>query len=381
MVRFLHTSDWHAGRSWKGVSRLDELGAVLEHLGEVVERERVDVLLHSGDVFDMGAPPAEAERLVFSFFRRVGRAGAAAVVLAGNHDSPARLEAWGTLAELAGVTAVGRPRHRLVEVAARSGEAVRVAAVPFAHPRALLEARALLGDEVTARRAYAEAFASLVAALCAGFRPGVANVLLAHAHLEGALLSGSERAVHVEQDWAASAEAIPGSADYAGLGHLHRPQRVQGTGVPTFYAGSPLQLDFGEAGEEKGYLLVDVEPGQPTRATRLPYQGGRPLRKVAGSLAVLERDAESLRASGWLHVTVALQGPEPDVNGRVRRLLPNAVSVEVERPSQAPPPAGVHASALPPRALYAEYVRASRGAEPGDALLDAFDGLAPADGG
>jgi exonuclease SbcD len=58
----VHTSDWHAGRLWKGIDRLPELEAVLEHLGNFIERERVDLLLMSGDVFDSRGPSAAAER-------------------------------------------------------------------------------------------------------------------------------------------------------------------------------------------------------------------------------------------------------------------------------------------------------------------------------
>ncbi|MBV9200415.1 MAG: exonuclease subunit SbcD [Alphaproteobacteria bacterium] len=122
----VHTSDWHAGRLWKGIDRLPELETVLEDLGDFIEHERVDLLLMSGDVFDSRGPSAAAERAVFRFFRRVGKAGTKTVVIAGNHDDPARLEAWGTLAELVDVATVARPRPAdrggVMEFVARSGE-------------------------------------------------------------------------------------------------------------------------------------------------------------------------------------------------------------------------------------------------------------------
>src|SRR5690349_3151394 len=98
-MRIVHTSDWHAGRMWKSIRRLDELEAVLDGMADYLAREQIDLLLMSGDVFDNGAPVAEAERLVFRFLRRVGEIGLRTVLIAGNHDSPARLQAWGGLAE------------------------------------------------------------------------------------------------------------------------------------------------------------------------------------------------------------------------------------------------------------------------------------------
>ena len=110
-MKLLHTSDWHAGKAWKGQSRLDELAVVLDDLASVVERERVDLVLMTGDVFDTSSPSADAERLVFGFFRRIGRLDVPSVVIAGNHDSPTRVEAWAQLAELARVTACGVPKR------------------------------------------------------------------------------------------------------------------------------------------------------------------------------------------------------------------------------------------------------------------------------
>src|SRR4051812_49343925 len=99
-MRIVHTGDWHVGRGWKGLNRLGETAAVLDHLARFLERERIDLLLVAGDVFDTASPSAEAERLVFGFFKRIGRAGVPSVVIAGNHDNPTRVDAWGTLAEL-----------------------------------------------------------------------------------------------------------------------------------------------------------------------------------------------------------------------------------------------------------------------------------------
>src|SRR5439155_21761166 len=110
-MRIVHTSDWHAGRRLKDRDRLPELEAVLNDMAGFIEREKTDLLLMSGDVFETGAPVAAAERAVFSFLKRVGMAGTQSVVIAGNHDSPPRLVAWGTLAELVNVHVGVRPRR------------------------------------------------------------------------------------------------------------------------------------------------------------------------------------------------------------------------------------------------------------------------------
>jgi exonuclease SbcD len=267
---------------WYGLDRLKELEAVLDHLGRFIEREKVDLLLLTGDVFDHGAPSAEAERLVFRFLRRVGDAGAASVVIAGNHDNPARMEAWGTLAELVNVHVVSQPvgpdAGGTITISTRAGESAVVAALPFADVGHLISAAELGGDETQARLSYAEGLKSMVEKLCARFRGDAVNLLLAHTHLEGALIANSERKVHVTEQWAASPQCLPASAHYVALGHIHRPQRIAAAAAPTYYAGSPLQLDFGEMGETKTFVFIEARPGLPAEVRHVPYEGGRPLR-------------------------------------------------------------------------------------------------------
>ena len=98
-MKIVHTSDWHVGRRWKGIQRMDEMEAILGQLVDFIEKESVDLVLHTGDIFDSRNPPADAERLVNEFFVRMGKAGAHMVLIAGNHDDPHRLDARALLAE------------------------------------------------------------------------------------------------------------------------------------------------------------------------------------------------------------------------------------------------------------------------------------------
>lgn len=379
-MRIVHTSDWHAGRVFKRVDRLPELADVLEHLGDWLERDRTDLLLVSGDVFDTGAPPPEAERLVFGFFKRVGRAGVRTVVIGGNHDSPARLEAWAGLAELVDVTVVARPRAHdrggLLRLESRAGEKALVGAVPFASPRDLVSGLQMAEDDTKAKQLYADAFRRMVENVTSPFSAEAVNLLLLHTHLEGAAFSGSERTVHLGDEWAATPQALPPSAHYIALGHLHRPQKIEAAPAPAYYAGSPLQLDFGEAGEEKSFVAIEARPRQPARCERVPYQGGRPLLRVRKTLPEIEAEAGRLALGGWLWVTVPQDTPDLDIGSKVRKLLPNALRVEVELP---PPEAEADSDRPPAGASHVElfhaYFRRQHQAPPSPDLLEAFKAL------
>lgn len=376
-MKIVHTSDWHVGRRWKGIQRLDEMAAVLDHLATYIEEQAVDLVLHSGDVFDSRNPPAEAEQLVNRFLVRVGRSGARMVIVAGNHDDPLRLDARSLLTELVDVQIVGRPRAALWggtrTVETRSGETAVVAALPFASPGAWVSALDIVGEEESARRKYARTFDRAIKDLIGAFRPDAVNLVVAHTHLEGALFGESERRIHIGEDWAASPESLPATASYVALGHLHRPQKVDAP-APAYYAGSLLQMDFGEAGEEKSFVVVTARPGKRGSVEQVPYQGGLPLVDLRAPLAELEETAHWHRR-GWLRVTVPLEEKDPDLNRKVRALLPNALVVRAELPEPLVPPEAKLELGISPVGHYGAYHLRAHQAEADLAVLEAFETL------
>ena len=91
----------------------------------------------------------------------------------------------------------------------------------------------------------------------------VSHFLVGGSKVHGHGAPRGERELHMGEAYAATPEAIPPGPQYVALGHIHAPQRVPGARVPAEYAGSLLELDFGEAGEDKRVVIVDVEPGLP----------------------------------------------------------------------------------------------------------------------
>jgi exonuclease SbcD len=375
-MRLLHTSDWHVGRTIQGNERLDEMERVFDQLVTFAREERVDAILVSGDVFDRRRPPAECERMVNRFLRRVAEAGAWTIAIAGNHDDPHLTDARGILAELANAHFVGVPRSAeqggVTEVAGRSGDRAVIACLPFASPGQWVPALMMAEDEAIARLRYADTFRAAVALLSRSFRRDAVNVLMAHTHLEGALLSESEKPVHVTETWAATPQALPADATYIALGHIHKPQRLSGL-LHAYYAGSPLQLDFGEVGQSKSFMFVDAAPGLPPRVEPIPYEGTIPLVDLPPMTpAAIEARSEELAKLGWLRATVIAE-PDPDLNRKVRAMVPNIVKVvlpERERDAlELRAPRGAT-----PREIYRTYL-ASAGEDAGGELLDAFDAL------
>jgi exonuclease SbcD len=377
-MRIVHTSDWHAGKVWKTKNRLGEVAAALDHLARFIETEEINLLLHSGDVFDTSVPMADAERVVFEFFKRVGRSGTKTVVIAGNHDNSARMQGWGLLAELVDVHTIARPvrpaEGGVLELTTRSGERAIVAGLPFTSMGMLLSAAEIAVTDGTAFATYDQGVRSMMQLLGASFRPDAVNLLIAHTYVDGAVLAGSERRATVGKEWATMPQALPHRAHYIGLGHIHKPQRVDSAPAPTQYAGSILQMDFDEAGQEKSFVRIEAFADKPASFDTVPYQGTTALARIQGTLPEIEAQAPALGERSYLEVTVLLDRHDPDVNSKVRRLLPNAVSVRQKYPEQEQAPREER-KGLPPRDLFTLYYRQRNRGEPAEAVLAAFDAL------
>src|SRR5215510_12620139 len=92
-MRFLHTADWHIGKSLRGRSRMSEHESALSEVLYIARMEKVDAVLVAGDIFDSQAPNADAERLVYHFLAELAALRIPAVLIAGNHDHPGRFKA------------------------------------------------------------------------------------------------------------------------------------------------------------------------------------------------------------------------------------------------------------------------------------------------
>jgi exonuclease SbcD len=197
-------------------------------------------------------------------------------------------------------------------------------------------------------------------------------VLTAHLYVSGAKPAGSERALTIGDLFAVAPQAIPATAQYVALGHVHRPQRVPGVAVPARYAGSLLQLDFGEAGQEKSLVLVDLVPGKPAKVDEIPISAGRRLIDVRGTLDELEKYRETVD-DAFLRVFLVCDRPQPGLGDQVRELLPNTLEVRLEYERQEADGPRIDVKQLTPRELFERYYRDRHAAEAENELLDLFD--------
>ena len=372
-MKILHTSDWHVGRTIRGRSRHQEHRTVLAEMLDVVEDEQVDLVVVAGDQFDTAVPSARSERLVWTTLLGFADRGAKVVVVAGNHDNVAKLDALAPLLTRGGEIHVGahvRPAEEggLLRVATRNGDA-RVALVPFLSQRGIVKTAELLDlDAAQHAQAYAGRVAAILGALTTSFGSGDAVDLIAgHLTVVGTgrlteQLGGGER-LSQSFDYVVPPPSFPTTAHYVALGHLHQPHDVPGP-APLRYSGSPLHLDFGEVASRRGVTLVEVTPDSPARIRHRPLTGGFALVTLRGSVEELRTAADALGEDVYVRAVVD-EPPRAGLAEAVRDAVPQAVDVKVASTTVAPEAQRLElddATAGDPYELFGQYLDA-RGVE------------------
>ena len=340
-MKILHTADWHAGRQLHGIDRTGEIREVLQEIVELAKTHAVDLILVAGDIYDSKNPGAEAEAAVYDFFKSLGQAGIPSVVIAGNHDSPSRLDAVSHLLELARVYVIGHPR-----VSSQGGvfdlpignETARIAALPFVSERRIVKVGELLdADPGQWLEKYQQGMRKLIQNLTASFNSDLVNLMLMHTTMHGATLSQSEYVFHCTEAYALNADVLPEKANYIALGHIHKSQAIEGFAENAGrYSGSILQLDFGEQGDDKFVYLLEAKAAKPTELLEaIKLKGGKKLKRLNLELDAMERKLEEIRSfDGWLKLKLHLDQPRPGLKDRIKAEFPSVLSVEIELPEQ-----------------------------------------------
>ena len=328
--RVLHTADWHLGKLLNDQSRDDEHARFLDWLLAAVKVHDVDAIILAGDVFDTANPPQSALGRYFDFVSGLFRQGGCAlVVIAGNHDSAAQLEAPKQALHSLNTHVVGflaeKPEARILCLPNDKNPKVAIVMMPFLRDRDLRVGKAGesaddIRSQVVAgiRQRYAEAAQAVKDA-------GTTCPALATGHLTvlGAKTSDSERDIHIGGLGAVTPDSFPDAFAYVALGHLHRPQTTD-DGGRVRYAGSPIALSFSEAEDNKEVRILDVT------AEGIAHQGlaipvFRRLAQIRTTNAGLETAMQEFNAGAgefrtWVEVVVEDATLEDDINERVRKL-------------------------------------------------------------
>lgn len=335
-MKILHTSDWHIGRTLYGRKRYEEFEAFLDWLAETMRHNEIDALLVAGDVFDTSAPSNRAQELYYRFLCRVAASSCRhVVVVAGNHDSPSFLDAPKELLKALDVHVVGSasdPRDEVLVLRdAQGAPELIVCAVPYLRDRdiRLSEAGESVEDKerklIEGIRSHYATVAELAELKRRTLGAGIPVVAMGHLFTAGGQTADGDgvRELYVGSLARVNAEIFPESFDYVALGHLHVPQRVNGSETVR-YSGSPLPMGFGEARQRKSLCLIEFLGAAPS-VQLLDVPVFQRLERVEGDWnSILSRILELSLTGARCWLEVAYEGG--DVVGDLRERVEAALS-------------------------------------------------------
>ncbi|MEZ4771657.1 MAG: exonuclease subunit SbcD [Bacteroidia bacterium] len=301
-MKILHTADWHLGKRLDHFSRLEEQREVMDEICEIADRENVDAIIIAGDLFDQINPSVEAIELLYKSLKKLAKDGNRPVIgIAGNHDSPDRIEAPVPLARECGIILTGYPNSLIAPFSLDSGLEVtrseegfvevkipgnpfplRLILTPYANEMRLKKFLGTENQETELRTVLQTNWRQLAEKY---FDDQGVNMLMAHLFL---INKSGERPEEPEDEkpiltiggaQEIFTDNLPPLVQYVALGHLHRPQIIEHKGCPVVYAGSPLAYSMSEAGQQKYVFIADAEPGKRVMLEKIPLTAGKPLHR------------------------------------------------------------------------------------------------------
>ena len=323
IMKILHTSDWHLGRTLHGYSLIEDQAYILDQLIEYMIQEKIELLIIAGDVYDKSLPNEEAVALFNHFISQViGRLEIPTVIIAGNHDSNTRIHFGSELFASKHLYIVGECEKGYQQVTIEGSETIDVYLIPYMEPAYVRE---IAGDETIKRHDDAMRYLTRQIEKEKNDR---ATLLVVHAFVAGGDLSDSERRLCA----VGTAEMVGADCfkpfTYTALGHLHKPQAIGSEHIR--YSGSLLKYSISEANQPKCFVKLEIVDGQLTTLEEVSLKPKRDLKIVQGPIEAIVKAGAQLgeeERQDYVYAKIESKGTE-DVVGLLKQIYPYTLGAE-----------------------------------------------------
>ncbi len=281
-MKILHTADWHLGKKLYKQELTEEHQLFFEWLIQTIKERKIDVLLISGDVFDLSNPPTEARALYYWFLRKMIEQKCKIIITGGNHDSASMLNAPKDILAMLDVVVIGGATANIEDEIIDLGEVI-ICAVPYLRDmdiRQAVQAESVEGRIESVRNGIKSHY-DILANICRERYTGMPVIAMGHLYAQGSITSESEREIQIGNLAAFGEADFSETFDYVALGHIHRPQRVGGK-EHIRYSGSPIALSFSEKDDLKIVIELEISSGKIQKIEEIAVPKFRILKKMTG---------------------------------------------------------------------------------------------------
>ena len=323
-MKFFHTADWHLGKLVQGIYMTEDQRFVLEQFLQAIDIEKPDAVIIAGDLYDRAVPPTEAVHLLDELFAEIVlKRNTPLLTIAGNHDSPSRLNFGSQLMKETGLHIVGQLSRNMQSIVLNDtyGE-VHFHLVPYADPS---QVRYLMEDETIIT--HNQAMKKIIELIEEKMDKTKRHVFVGHAFVtphgqEQENTSDSERPLAI-----GGAEYVNASLfqpfHYTALGHLHQAHYVLNETIR--YSGSPLKYSISEEHHKKGFFIVEMDAEGKTTVEKRLLAPTRDMRTVEGFLQDILKQPVS---EDYVFVKLLDDTPVLSPMEQIRTVYPNAMHVE-----------------------------------------------------
>jgi exonuclease SbcD len=323
-MKFFHTSDWHFGKLVQGVYMTEDQRYVMQQFMKDIEREKPDAVIIAGDLYDRAVPPTEAVNLLNEVFETIVlKLKTPVLAIAGNHDSPSRLDFGSNIMKANGCHIIGQITKELQPIVLKDehGE-VHIHLIPYSDPSVV---RHVFADEDI--RTHHDAMKKITEHITANMDPSARHVFVGHAFVtphgeEQENTSDSERPLAIGGTEQVDANLFA-KFHYTALGHLHQAHFVHAENIR--YAGSPLKYSISEEMHRKGYYIVELDGQGAIMVEKKLLTPIRDMRTVEAKMDDLLKQPIN---DDYVFIRLLDETPVLSPMEKVRSVYPNAMHVE-----------------------------------------------------
>lgn len=326
-MKILHLADMHIGKNVLEQSMIEDQEYMLEQITKKIKKEKIEVVLISGDVYDRSIPPSEAVNLLDNFLKILIKDLKLKVfIIAGNHDSKERLNFGSKIFEEEGlyICTSYEGNIKKVQLEDKYGK-INIYMIPYIKP---IEVKRYFED--TEINSYNDAIKNIIKK--EKINQDERNIILSHQFVtagntepeksdsETLFLGGTENVDVSNYD----------KFDYVALGHIHGPQRI---GRDTArYAGTILKYSFSEVNQKKALTVIDYKEKGNLEYKLIPLVPIRDMRVIKGPIEELLKEENYIGTNRNDYIRAIITNEEPiyDAIGQIKRVYPNTLRLDIE---------------------------------------------------
>ena len=290
-MKILHTADWHIGKVLHRQSLYEDISLFFDWIINYIRDHKIDLLLVSGDIFDLANPSNSDTKLYYHTLYRLSKTNVKIIITGGNHDSISLLDAPSALLDVLDITVIGGARDDKYEeiIPIYSQDEIPeciVLAVPFLRDkdlRASMQASETGDKSSIINDAIKLHYDDLVRMAKEKYGDSVPLLAMGHLYMKGSISSDSEREIHIGNLEGLDSKIIHPEIDYMALGHIHKPQKI-GNKNNIRYSGSPVFLDFSEREYDKMVIEIEIGKNEIKSITQVAVPKSREILKFTGDL-------------------------------------------------------------------------------------------------